>query len=320
LGSRFGDELLYRLDQALGNEPELLTPFRPPPVLKSSLRIGRPTARYDVLREALERVLTCFCEQLERRVAGVRQLLVTFYCPELWPITFELNVSQPTRSVKHLGSLLNARLNVFHLPAGAAGVMLWARRVEPLDAWQEELFDTGRADEEGLAELIDRLTNRLGPRAVVRPQPVSEHQPERAFEYVPLIELGARNAELGTRNSERGTQKAQRRVRNAACETRSAEFSLLTSPFSPRPLRLLPRPVEVPVIAVVPEGPPTCFDWQGSRQEVVGCVGPERLETGWWRGRHVRRDYFRVACRSGRGCWLFRQRETGRWFLHGWFD
>ncbi|MHC4609433.1 MAG: Y-family DNA polymerase, partial [Planctomycetota bacterium] len=239
LGSRFGEGLLYRLDQVLGEEPEVLTPFRAPPLLKSSLRIGRPTDRYDILREALERVLACFCEQLERRVAGVRQLFVTFYCPELRPITFELNVSRATRSAEHLRSLLVARLENLQLPAGASGVMLWARRVEPLDGWQGELFDTGRADAQGLAELIDRLANHLGAAAVVRPRPVSDHQPEHAFDYVPLVDCGLRVAE------------------------RDSHFSLLTSHFPSRPLRLLPRPLEVSVIAVVPEGPPCCFDWKG---------------------------------------------------------
>jgi len=292
LGSRFGDDLSYRLDQVLGGEPELLTPFRAPSVLASTLRIGRPTDRYDVLREALERALACFCEQLEHRVAGVRQLLVTFHCPEFRPITYELNVSRATRSVPHLRSLLVARLEALQLPTGAAGVTLWARRTEPLDGWQDELFDTGQADRQNLAELVDRLTNHLGPRAVTRPRPVSDHQPEHAVEHVPLVD----------------------------CGSRSSQFSMLNAQFRHRPLRLLPRPVRVAVIAVVPEGPPSCFDWQGGREVIVDCAGPERLETGWWRGRHVRRDYFRARCRSGRQCWLFRQRETGQWFLHGWFD
>ena len=303
LGWRFGDDLLHRLDQALGDEPELLTPFRPPPLLKSSLSIGRPTDRYDILCKAVEQVTISFCEQLERRVAGVRQAFVTFYCPGLRPITFEFNVSRATRSAGHLRSLLTAKLEAWRLPTGAAGVMLWARRIEPLDDWQEELFDTGRADQQGLAELIDRLTNHLGPQAVTCPQPVSDHQPEQAFEYLPFVKRETRNVERETRNAER-----------------DSHFSLLTSHFPPRPLRLLPRPVEISVIAVVPEGPPCRFDWRGSPEVVVACTGPERLETGWWRGRHIRRDYFRLRCRSGRQCWLFRQRETGRWFLHGWFD
>jgi protein ImuB len=257
----------------------------------------------------------------------VRQLFVTFYCPELRPITFELKVSRPTRSVRHLRSMLTATLDNLQLPTGATGVTLWARRVEPLDAWQDELFDTGRADQEGLADLIDRLSSHLGPTAVVRPHPLSDHQPERTFEYVPLVDYGLANAEA---ESEKLEVRSEKRVLPEGIVTgtvltsnfslRSSPFSLLTSHFPSRPLRLLPKPVEVPVIAVVPEGPPSCFDWKGAREEITDCVGPERLETGWWRGQHVRRDYFRVTCRSGRGCWLFRQCETSRWFLHGWFD
>ncbi len=313
LSSRFGDHLLYRLDQALGNEAELLRPFRPPPVLTSSLRIGRPTDRYEVLREALDGVLASFCEQLERRVAGVRQLLVSFHLPERRPVTLELNVSRATRSVAHLRNLLVAKLEGLHLPGGAGGVTLWARRVESLDGWQDELFDTGRSDAEGLAELADRLANRLGPRAVVRPQPVGDHQPEQAVEYLPLVDCGMRNGECGMGKSECGT-------RSAEPELLTSNFSLPASPFQRRPLRLLPRPVEIAAIAVVPDGPPSRLRWQSSPETVVECTGPERLETGWWRGRHIRRDYFRVTCESGRRCWLFRDRQNGKWFLHGWFD
>ena len=313
LGSRFGDQLLYRLDQALGNEPELLKPFRPQPVLKSSLQIGQPSGRYDILQEALDRVLTSFCEQLEQRVGGVRQVFLTFHRPESRPITVELNVSRATRSVKHLRSLFIAKLDNLHLPRSAAAVVLWTRRVELLDGWQDELFDTGRADAEGLAELIDRLANRLGPQAVVRPHPVSDHQPEHAVEYLPVGDCGLQIGDF--------------RSRTTVCRTPTgdssglhSQFSILNSQFPLRPLRLLPRPVEVPVFALAFEGPPSCFDWKGSREVIADYTGPERLETGWWRGRHTRRDYFRVTCGSGRQCWLFREHGQGKWFLHGWFD
>ena len=97
-------------------------------------------------------------------------------------------------------------------------------------------------------------------------------------------------------------------------------FSILNSQFPSRPLRLLAKPAAIEVVAVAPEGPPSRFDRRGLREVIVDCVGPERLETGWWRGRHVRRDYFRVSCASGQRCWIFREGTTGKWFLHGWFD
>lgn len=46
----------------------------------------------------------------------------------------------------------------------------------------------------------------------------------------------------------------------------------------------------------------------------------ERIESGWWDGGEVRRDYFVACCAQGGRLWVFR--ELGgrrRWFLHGWF-
>ena len=65
------------------------------------------------------------------------------------------------------------------------------------------------------------------------------------------------------------------------------------------------------------------------RRRVVSAQGPERVETAWWRGPCVRRDYFVVECvaESGAGSgeegverwWIFRSLRDGGWFLHGFF-
>lgn len=52
--------------------------------------------------------------------------------------------------------------------------------------------------------------------------------------------------------------------------------------------------------------------------------GPERIESGWWDGGDVMRDYFAARHDDGIRVWLFRERcpdATGqrRWFLHGIF-
>ncbi len=55
-------------------------------------------------------------------------------------------------------------------------------------------------------------------------------------------------------------------------------------------------------------------------------LGPERIETGWWRGGHhvpmvgVARDYYRIETAAGRCYWVFRRLPAGPWFLHGMFD
>jgi protein ImuB len=71
------------------------------------------------------------------------------------------------------------------------------------------------------------------------------------------------------------------------------------------------------VVAIAPDGPPASFELQGRRLQVVRYWGPERIETGWWRGASVRRDYWRVAVETGERFWLFRRLADGAWFLHG---
>jgi protein ImuB len=51
--------------------------------------------------------------------------------------------------------------------------------------------------------------------------------------------------------------------------------------------------------------------------------GPERIESGWWDGKGVARDYY--VARDGLGqargtrLWVFQERQSKRWFVHGIF-
>ncbi|MET4675921.1 MULTISPECIES: Y-family DNA polymerase [unclassified Luteibacter] len=70
----------------------------------------------------------------------------------------------------------------------------------------------------------------------------------------------------------------------------------------PRPSWLLERPIPL-------RGPaPTVL------------AGPERMETGWWDGQPVRRDYYVVETAEGQRAWAFLPPgEHAGWMLHGWF-
>jgi protein ImuB len=59
---------------------------------------------------------------------------------------------------------------------------------------------------------------------------------------------------------------------------------------------------------------------RGQEHRIDQVWGPERIETGWWRGPMVARDYYRVETALGRRFWLFRRLADGRWFLHGPFE
>jgi protein ImuB len=46
-------------------------------------------------------------------------------------------------------------------------------------------------------------------------------------------------------------------------------------------------------------------------------AGPERIESGWWDGEEAKRDYFIARLGDASLAWIYR--ETGEWFLHGFF-
>ena len=89
---------------------------------------------------------------------------------------------------------------------------------------------------------------------------------------------------------------------------RSAEPASADVPGGVRPAWLLPRPQPLRV----EQGRP-CY--QG-RLDLL--QGPERIESGWWDGVDVQRDYYVAADASGRRLWIFRE-PAGDWYLHGVF-
>jgi protein ImuB len=54
-----------------------------------------------------------------------------------------------------------------------------------------------------------------------------------------------------------------------------------------------------------------------SKPEIL--QGPERIESGWWDGKGVARDYYVAHRRHGTKLWVFQERHSKRWYLHGVF-
>jgi len=79
----------------------------------------------------------------------------------------------------------------------------------------------------------------------------------------------------------------------------------------PRPLWLLPQPAALALDEQRRprfEGPLELLD------------GPERIETGWWDGDDIERDYFVARNPVGMTLWVYRERRVPRtWYLHGLF-
>lgn len=103
--------------------------------------------------------------------------------------------------------------------------------------------------------------------------------------------------------------RAEHRPERAWCYTPPGEGQP-AGESARRPLWLLPQPQPLSVY----EGRPL---WQGP---LVLEQGPECIETGWWDGADIRRDYYVAVNPAGSRLWIFRDHRPPRgWFLHGVF-
>lgn len=81
-------------------------------------------------------------------------------------------------------------------------------------------------------------------------------------------------------------------------------------PFGKRPLWLLPEPEPLEIRSGWP--------WWGGPLELE--PERERIESGWWDGGDVARDYFVAHNPEGERLWVYRElMGEQRWFLHGLF-
>lgn len=303
LAARFGAGLMQRYDQAFGRLDEPISPRRPVPDHRERLTFAEPIATPESIAGALRHLLGRLCKGLEAAGQGARRLRLDAHRTDQRvddePQSLTLGTSRPARDPAALARLFAPLLERIELGSGPGleTLVLSATETGPLSAVQTAI-DGGEAGDQGnddqLAELVDRLTLRLGERAVLRLVPRESWLPERCVAPHPPME------------------------RLPAPKPWPAG--------QPRPLRLLTPPEPVEATAPLPDDPPLLFVWRGVPHRVRRAEGPERIECEWWRGQGslglAVRDYYRVEDDGGRRFWLFRAGlyrpdETPRWFLHG---
>jgi protein ImuB len=314
LRARFGERLLLRIDQLLGTAQEMIVPYRPPPQFISEWLLEYPAERRDVIEQIVRELIRRVASALAERREGVLKLACRLDCVPGRPLRLEVGLFRPSADVEHLWDLVRMQLEQAALSGAVGRVRLEATLTAPLENRQAGLFAGGEHEAaRQLALLIDRCSSRLGNGAVLRPEFTSDPLPERAVRY----RAGVGSQGIGGRKKFK-VQGSKFKVRGKQNTTLNLELETLNSRlFRPLFLHSPPQPLEV--LSVAPDGPPVSFRLQGRPHHVAQRWGPERIETGWWRGKSIRRDYWRVETDTGQRFWLFRGLIDGRWFLHGEF-
>jgi protein ImuB len=306
LAARFGDLLTRRLDQALGQAAEPISPQEPRPGHRAEVNLAEPLGHTDGLVALTRRLVRELCLSLEVASAGARRLTLAFFRVDNTLALVTIGTSRPCREPRQLLRLFQEKLETVDPGFGIERALLEAEVVEPLlpepIAWRG--LGAGDLDQaRDLAPLVDRLSNRLGREAVARLVPRESHLPERAQRRMPAL-------------AER--EPAPFPARRTFGEAPS------------RPLRLLIRPEPVEAVAPLPDEPPVLFRWRRVLHRIRRVAGPERLAPEWWRTGWVdpdgqSRDYFAVEDEDGCRFWLFREglylpgAPLPRWYLHGLF-
>lgn len=293
---------LRRLDQALGHLPEPVVSPAPPHRYRAVQRLAEPAMDPQPWLPGLMQAL---CHDLARDGHGARALRLDLFHVDGRVTVFEVLTARATRDPAHLYRLLEKRFDGLDAGFGFDTFTAEATRTEPQTAAQVRL-DGGDDADVATATLIDRLTSRLGPRAVQVPALRESHIPERAEVWSPA--LRGRRADLLAPGGLGGGG--------------------MVAPARERPIRLLSSPERIEVLYAVPEGPPVRFKWRRRPYLIRRHQGPERLSPEWWHAPTSARlrDYYKVEVADGARYWLFREGIAGDgrganpdWFLHGVF-
>ena len=281
LARRFEAFVLGDLDEAYGLKAAPRRRYRLPERFRERLELPAELGSTGELTPYCEWLLGELGRFLRERNAGVARLAFLFQHRDGKPTCMRLGRALAAADVAGWRELLRERLMRLELPAPALALTLKSGAAVPLSGASAALpgFGGRAADLEALA-LLDRLRARLGENAVQGLSLVPEHRPEAAWRAVrPALTLPA------------------------------GDTTATALPELARPLWLLASPEALGVRNGEPRhGGPLVLE-----------SGPERIESGWWDGGEVRRDYYLARTARGARLWIFRERGTRDWFLHGVF-
>jgi protein ImuB len=232
--ARFGAVPMARLDALKGLERSSIAPRFKPPDFCAERRFASPIQTVEAIEASLRKLADDLVVLLERQAKGARRIELVLYRVDGEARRILVGASRPLNEARAIVRLIAERLMSPDEDAIDAGygvdlmrlACLAAEPLAPSEAELERAHEAERAH--ALAELLDRLSARLGARAVSRRELIEAHLPEQAEAAAP--------ATLG----------------RARTRGEGAEAGAAGAPA--RPLRLFARPEPIEALAEVPTG------------------------------------------------------------------
>jgi protein ImuB len=292
LRRRFGQDFLLRLDQALGNEDEPLQLLHPVEPYHERLPCLEPIRTATGIEIAIKTLLEKLCRRLQGEGKGLRTAILRGYRVDGQMIQTDIGTNCASCHTDHLFKLFELKIPLLEPDLGIELFTLEAPKVEDVSPEQEAMWSPegcGLADVR-LAQLLDKLANKIGAGNIHRYLPQERYWPEQSLK--PALSLKDRPS---------ATWRTGR----------------------PRPSLLLSKPERIEVTSLIPDYPPMLFIYKDQVHHIKKADGPERIEREWWLDEGPHRDYYQVEDQAGRRYWLFRSghysEEQSQWYIHGFF-
>ncbi|WP_246252499.1 Y-family DNA polymerase [Parasulfitobacter algicola] len=281
---RFGRDLLLRLDQALGTQPETVSPLAEPPQYTVRLTLPDPIGLTSDVMAGVERLTGSLCNKLKAQEHGARVVQLTCRRVDQAHQQVDLRLARAMRDPARIVALFEPGVDKIDAGFGIDQMRLEAVQVEPLPVAQ--ITHIAQTNPDAIQDLITRLGNRIGLENITRLLPADSHIPERSFI-----------------------------VAAAAYSDPASSWPVLRD----RPLQLFPPEA----IAGSGRAPPQQFRWRRMSFVTARATGPERLAPEWWfqdaAWRSGLRDYWKIQTLEGRRLWLFHTPQSPGWFVQGEF-
>ncbi len=287
LRKRFGSEFIDQLHKAVGKRPEPQRYYQPPPAFSCSYDLPCEVENSSLLLPVVEEFLAQLVDFLRRRDLSASRLVLSLVHERQADTRVTLGLRQPSRCQQQLLQLLQIHLDNLSVPAPVVTVRMRVERFDAHPGESGQLLPEGKYDRPSQADSrgdsLDLLLEQLQARLGERHIHRIGNVAEHCPEYATL--------QLDPLHDSR----------SAGCRQ---------TPGNPRPFWLLPTPQPLRI--------------KGGRlyhrRPVSIISGPERIETRWWSGTDVRRDYYVAREESGSRLWIYREKTGGRnWYLHGIF-
>ena len=283
IARRFGPAAVLDLDIALARQSAPRRAFAARERFRERCDFETEVETVVYLQKALDPLIGRCAQFLRERQAGVQALELKLR-HRAEPVTrVHLGLASVTGDLKRLTDVSMQKLARLELAAPILSMELRSGRLQPLSADSLDVFAClgGVGGRDTAPQLVERLRARLGEQAVYGICPVPEHRPEAAWQRVNAL------------------QSAPRRPTRRRADV----------PEMPRPVWLLNEPARLADADIV----------ELHRSRSMLEEGPERIESGWWDGKDVARDYYVVRQAGGARLWIFQERRSKCWYVHGVF-